>query len=89
MGEAFTKDLVSKGWHVAMFDVNKNGQLVSSLGDAVSFYKGSVASYADQGKCFEDVWKTHGRLDLVSPNAGIIDRRLVMLFKAVLLTTAY
>jgi NAD(P)-dependent dehydrogenase (short-subunit alcohol dehydrogenase family) len=58
-----------------LFDLNNNEELIKDLGDLATFHKCNVASYNDQSVGFQDVWKAHGRLDLVCPNAGILDRR--------------
>lgn len=75
MGEAFVLDLVSKGWQVAMFDIQANADLQSKVGDAATSYKCDVSDYDQQAECFQKVWDTYGRLDLVCLNAGIFDRR--------------
>ena len=80
MGEGFTLDLVSKGWQVAMVDLRVNPELQSKVGDAATFYSGDVSDYDNQVKCFQDAWDKYGRLDLVCLNAGIIDRRQVLIF---------
>ncbi|KAL2877256.1 hypothetical protein SGCOL_007412 [Colletotrichum sp. CLE4] len=74
IGEAFTLDLVSKGWRIAMFDIKPNADLVTKLEDAVTFYQVDVADYESQAKCFQETWDKFGRLDLVCTNAGIFDQ---------------
>lgn len=75
MGEAFTLDLASKGWQVAMVDLKRNEPLEAKLGENGSFHQGDVSDYDSQAKCFQEVWDKYGRLDLLCANAGIIDKR--------------
>lgn len=86
MGEAFARDLVGQGWQVALFDLNNNEELIKDLGGLATFHKCNVASYEDQSRGFQHVWKAHGRLDLVCPNAGILDRRRVSPTRLILST---
>lgn len=75
MGAAFTRDLVKKGWNVAMLDVKASPELQADVGDAATFFAGDVSDYDSQAKCFQAAWDVYGRLDLVCLNAGIIDKR--------------
>lgn len=75
MGEALAADLVSKGWQVAMADIQANAALSTQLGDAASFHHCDVADYDSQARCFQEVWDKYGRLDALCANAGIVDKR--------------
>ncbi|CAM1505038.1 Fc.00g106750.m01.CDS01 [Cosmosporella sp. VM-42] len=77
MGEALTEDLVSKGWQVAMTDIQPNAKLASKLGENASFHKCDVSDYDSQANCFQEVWDKYGRLDALCANAGIVDKRQV------------
>ncbi|CAK7236331.1 hypothetical protein SBRCBS47491_009601 [Sporothrix bragantina] len=81
MGEAFTRDLVRQGWHVAMLDLRPNPKIIDDLGDNVSYYKGNVADYDSQAQCFQAAYDRYGRLDLVCLNAGMIDRSSLYILK--------
>ncbi|KAF7553822.1 hypothetical protein G7046_g6986 [Stylonectria norvegica] len=80
MGEALSEDLVSKGWQVAMADLQPNAELATKLGDNASFYHCDVADYDSQAKCFQDVWNKYGRLDALCANAGIVDKSSIYIF---------
>ena len=75
MGEALAEDLVSKGWQVAMADIQQNADLAAKLGDSASFHQCDVARYESQAKTFQEVWDRYGRLDALCANAGIVDKR--------------
>ena len=75
MGEAISRDLVSKGWTVAMTDINENKSLAEELGSKARFYQSNVASYSSQAKMFDQVFKDFGRIDALCANAGIVDRQ--------------
>ena len=74
MGEALSRNLVSKGWTVAMTDINENKALAEGLGSKARFYNCNVASYSSQAKMFEQVFKDFGQIDALCANAGIVDR---------------
>lgn len=74
MGEALSEDLVSKGWQVAMADIQPNKELSAKLGDNASFHKCDVADYDSQATCFQEVWDRYGRIDALCANAGIVDK---------------
>ncbi|KAG7133982.1 Short-chain dehydrogenase/reductase ascJ like protein [Verticillium longisporum] len=80
MGEALLRDLASKGWHVAMADLNTNDTLSSELGRNASFHKTDVADYDSQAKMFQEVWNEHGRIDALLANAGIVDKESLYIF---------
>lgn len=75
MGEALSEDLVSKGWQVAMADIQQNAELSGKLGDSASYHFCDVADYDSQAACFQQVWDKYGRIDLLCANAGIVDKR--------------
>lgn len=79
MGEALAEDLVKKGWQVAMADIQQNAELASKLGESASFHQCDVADYDSQAKAFEEVWAKYGRLDALCANAGIVDKRCVIM----------
>ncbi|KAK5164568.1 uncharacterized protein LTR77_009774 [Saxophila tyrrhenica] len=74
MGEALSRELVAKGWTVAMSDIQENKALAEELGSKARFYKGNVADYDSQAKVFDQVFKDFGRLDALCANAGIVDK---------------
>lgn len=80
MGEALTEDLVSKGWQVAMADIQQNNALTAKLGDKASFHHCDVADYDSQAKTFQEVWDKYGRLDALCANAGIVDKSSIYIF---------
>jgi NAD(P)-dependent dehydrogenase (short-subunit alcohol dehydrogenase family) len=45
MGMALVRELVNRGWKVAVADINENNTFAEELGDASSFYKCNVADY--------------------------------------------
>ena len=75
MGTALSVDLVSKGWQVAMADIQPNAELQQKLGDNASYHHCDVADYDSQATCFQAVWDKYGRLDALCANAGIVDKR--------------
>ncbi|KAK4575032.1 hypothetical protein LTR86_000882 [Recurvomyces mirabilis] len=74
MGEAITRELVSRGWHVAMADIRPNDALSREFGSNATFHETNVASYDSQASLFSSVFKAKGRLDALCANAGIGDR---------------
>ncbi|KAF4983582.1 hypothetical protein FZEAL_1032 [Fusarium zealandicum] len=74
MGEALSEDLASRGWQVAMADIQPNETLSSKLGDNASFHICDVSDYDSQAACFQEVWVKYGRLDALCANAGIVDK---------------
>ncbi|KFY95299.1 hypothetical protein V500_02852 [Pseudogymnoascus sp. VKM F-4518 (FW-2643)] len=78
IGLALTRHLVSKGWRVAMADIDsENGSRLSSeLGADTIFQQTDVSNYADQARLFSRAFPWGGnRLDFLSANAGIDDRQ--------------
>ncbi|KAF9872500.1 hypothetical protein CkaCkLH20_09997 [Colletotrichum karsti] len=80
MGEALARDLVKKGWQVAMADLNKNEPLSQELGEAASFHATDVSDYDSQAKTFQEVWGRYGRIDALLANAGIVDKSSIYIF---------
>jgi NAD(P)-dependent dehydrogenase (short-subunit alcohol dehydrogenase family) len=80
MGEAISRDLVSRGWKVAMADIHPNTDLSEELGDEAMFVKCDVADYDSQAEMFQKVWDQYGRLDALCANAGIVDRSSIFIF---------
>lgn len=79
MGEAISRDLVSRGWTVAMTDIKENKALAEELGSKARFYNSNVANYASQAKMFQQVFKDFGQIDALCANAGIVDRQSLYL----------
>lgn len=75
MGEALSRDLVSKGWKVCMADINPNDALLKELGDNAIFKKTNVADYDSQAQTFKATFEKWGQIDALCANAGIVDRR--------------
>ena len=78
MGLAVTKHLLSKGWRVAMADIDaKGGSSISSeLGPDTIFQHTDVSVYSQQAELFDRAFTWGGnRLDLLAANAGIDDRQ--------------
>lgn len=78
IGLAVTKHLLSRGFRVAMADVNSNeGQrLATELGSQTIFVQADVSSYEAQAKLFATAFSWGGeRLDFFAANAGIDDRQ--------------
>ncbi|KAK5128937.1 hypothetical protein LTR85_000270 [Meristemomyces frigidus] len=71
MGEALSRELVNRGWFVAMVDVKDNAALLEELGDKASFHHTNVASYDSQAATFQAVFDRHGHIDALYANAGI------------------
>jgi len=80
MGEALSKHLVSKGWLVAMADIQPNAELAKELGDKAAFFKTNVADYTSQAQTFQAVWDKWGRIDALCANAGIVDKSSIYIF---------
>ena len=45
MGMGIARDLVKRGWKVAVADINANEKFVEELGDKASFHHCNVADY--------------------------------------------
>ncbi|KAH9827356.1 15-hydroxyprostaglandin dehydrogenase [NAD(+)] [Teratosphaeria destructans] len=80
MGEALTRDLVSRGWWVAMADIQENQTLALDMGPRARFYHTDVSSYESQAATFQAVFNQRGRLDALCANAGICDKSSLYIF---------
>jgi NAD(P)-dependent dehydrogenase (short-subunit alcohol dehydrogenase family) len=58
MGAALARDLVKRGWKVAVADIQENQELAKELGEGASFFKCNVADY-DRCVCFEALLPGH------------------------------
>jgi len=74
IGEALTRELINRGWFVAMADLRESKALTEEFGSKAKFYETDVASYDAQAKTFAAVFHFHGRIDALCANAGIGDR---------------
>ncbi|KAK5110480.1 hypothetical protein LTR62_005831 [Meristemomyces frigidus] len=74
MGEAITRELVGRGWYVAMADIRPNAALSHDLGTNATFYETDVASYDSQAATSSSIFEDRGRIDCLCANAGISDR---------------
>ena len=72
MGLAVTRELVAKGWNVAILDFNANSwRTIAGEFDLehVIFMKTDVTDYNQQSKAFVETWYRWQKLDLVFSNA--------------------
>jgi NADP-dependent 3-hydroxy acid dehydrogenase YdfG len=74
MGLALSRDLVARGWNVAMADIRRNEELSKELGENAMFVQANVADYDSQAKAFQAVWNQWSRIDALLANAGIVDK---------------
>ena len=76
IGLALTRDLISKGWNVAMGDINEaaGNSLTAELGGGVRFSRTDVSDWDQLAALFKLAWTTWGRIDFHAANAGIDDR---------------
>lgn len=78
IGLAMTKHLLSRGYKVAMADMNRNEgeRLHSELGSDTMFHQTDVSSYDQQAALVSQAFEWGGnRLDFFAANAGIDDRQ--------------
>ena len=78
IGLAMTKHLLSRGYKVAMADMNSNEgeRLHSELGSDTMFHQTDVSSYDQQAALVSQAFEWGGnRLDFFAANAGIDDRQ--------------
>jgi len=80
MGEALSRHLISKGWLVAMSDIQPKEELVKEFGDKAAYFKTNVADYDSQAQTFQAVWDKWGRIDALCANAGIVDKSSIYIF---------
>lgn len=81
MGLAISRELVSRGWKVALADISPNKDLSAELGDSAAFFYTDVASYSSQALTFQAVFDKWGRIDALCANAGIVDRSSIYIFE--------
>lgn len=81
MGMGIVERLVTKGWNVAIADINPNAKFAEQLGDAASFFKCDVADYDSQAEMFQQVWDRYARIDALCANAGIVDKSSIYIFE--------
>ncbi|KAL0938594.1 15-hydroxyprostaglandin dehydrogenase (nad(+)) [Colletotrichum truncatum] len=76
IGAALAEHLVSKGWCVALCDVqdDKGRELATSLGHSAAYYHCDIASYDSQSAVFSSIWQKYGRIDALIANAAFSDR---------------
>jgi 15-hydroxyprostaglandin dehydrogenase (NAD) len=76
IGLALTRDLVSKGWNVAIGDINLQAgeELAAELGPTVCFQQTNVSDWEQLAALFKKAWTTWGRIDFHAANAGIDDK---------------
>jgi NAD(P)-dependent dehydrogenase (short-subunit alcohol dehydrogenase family) len=75
MGQVLARELVQRGWKVALADIQENIAFSKELGENAVFFKCDVADYDSQAKMFQGAWDKWGRIDALCANAGIVDRR--------------
>lgn len=75
MGEALSRELVRRGWQVAMADIEHNEALSTELGDRTSFHTCHAADYDSQAVASQGVRGRYGRLDATCANADIVGKR--------------
>ncbi|KAI9837918.1 MAG: hypothetical protein M1837_002657 [Sclerophora amabilis] len=77
IGLSLTRRLVSRGWNVAMADVDiPTGEALSAeLGPVAMFQPTDVSSWDDQAALFKRTKEAWGRIDYVAANAGIDEKQ--------------
>ncbi|OAG45213.1 hypothetical protein AYO21_00561 [Fonsecaea monophora] len=79
IGALAVRNLVKRGWHVAILDIlEEQGEKLSA--DTI-FIKCDVSSYQQQAEAFQKVKQLWGRLDAFIPNAGIVERSSYYIFR--------
>lgn len=73
MGYAVAQKLASKGWRIALLDLNEEtgAKAAETLGSNCIFVKANITIYEDQIAAFERTVDTFGGIDFVFANAGI------------------
>ncbi|SPO07180.1 probable short chain dehydrogenase/reductase [Cephalotrichum gorgonifer] len=81
IGLAMTRHFASQGHKVSVLDINdKTGpgiiaEVAAEYPQAtLSFRRGDVSSWEDQAAAFEQIFRDHGRIDVVMANAGISEQ---------------
>lgn len=81
IGLAMTRHFASQGYNVTVLDVNDKAgpgiiaEVAAGHPQAgLTFKKCDVSSWEDQAAAFEQIYKEHGRIDIVMANAGISEQ---------------
>lgn len=75
MGLALAKDLLAKGWRVALLDVSPAGaSITAELGASATYFYCDVSSWESQAAAFSGTFEKWGRIDFTALNAGIDDK---------------
>ena len=76
IGEALTRDFISKGWLVAAFDIQDDlgKALESELGDRFFYVHCDLAVYEEQAASFQKTFDKWGKIDAFCHNAGLVDQ---------------
>lgn len=81
IGLAMTRHFASQGYKVSVLDINdKTGPgIVAEVAAEhpqaeLSFKRSDVSSWEDQAAAFEQIYREHGRIDIVMANAGISEQ---------------
>jgi len=75
IGLALARDLLAKGWRVALLDVSPTGaSTTAELGASVMYYHCDVSSWESQAAAFAATFEKWGRIDFTALNAGIDDK---------------
>ncbi|OAL37915.1 hypothetical protein AYO20_02748 [Fonsecaea nubica] len=83
IGALAVRNLVKRGWHVAILDIleEQGEKLSAELAPSTIFIKCNVSSYQQQAEAFQKVKQLRGRLDAFIPNAGIVERSSYYIFR--------
>jgi 15-hydroxyprostaglandin dehydrogenase (NAD) len=74
IGLALAKDLLAKGWRVALLDVSPAGASIAvELGASAIYFHCDVSSWESQAAAFAATFEIWGRIDFTALNAGIGD----------------
>jgi NAD(P)-dependent dehydrogenase (short-subunit alcohol dehydrogenase family) len=65
MGMALVRDLMQRGWNVALADINENKPFAEELGQNASFHQCNVADY-DRYVCLERKFRSSRSLSFYS-----------------------
>lgn len=81
IGLAMARHFASEGHKVAVLDINdKTGpEIIAKVADeypkaVLCFKRSDVSSWEDQAAAFEQIYREHGRIDIVMANAGISEQ---------------
>jgi NAD(P)-dependent dehydrogenase (short-subunit alcohol dehydrogenase family) len=82
IGEALTKDLLGRGWRIAVFDIQDDlgDKFTQELGDNFLYVHCELTNYEEQGAAFQKVFDKWGKIDAFCHNAGLIDQFSVYKF---------